>query len=43
MDKERFNAVFNAYKAMYYGAKNDKERKGSVNSFRAGKIKISKR
>lgn len=43
MDKERFNAICNAYKAMYFSAKNDKERKDRINLFRAGYIKISKR
>lgn len=42
MDKERFKAVCNAYKTMYFSAKNDKERKDRINSFRAGQIKISK-
>lgn len=42
MDKERFKAVCNAYKTMYFSTKNDKERKDRINSFRAGQIKISK-
>ncbi len=38
MDKDRFNAVADAYRAMYLSAKNNKERKDKINAFRAGHI-----
>lgn len=38
MDKDKFNAVVEAYKAMYFSAKNNKERKDKINAFRAGYI-----
>lgn len=40
MEKERFNALAESYKAMYLSAKDDKERKDKINAFRAGYIKI---
>lgn len=33
-----FNAICDAYRAMYFSAKNDKELKDRINSFRAGNI-----
>lgn len=38
MDKDRFNAVADAYRAMYLSAKNNKELKDKINAFRAGYI-----
>lgn len=42
MDKESFNAACDEYKAMYFSAKNDKERKDKINAFRAGYIPLPK-
>lgn len=36
--EDSFNALANAYRAMYLSAKNDKERKDKINAFRAGNI-----
>lgn len=38
MDKDRFNAACDAYRAMYFSAKNDEERRDKINAFRSGII-----
>lgn len=40
MDEEKFNAVANAYRAMYLSSKGNKELKENINKFRAGYINI---
>nr|DAL83000.1 MAG TPA: hypothetical protein [Caudoviricetes sp.] len=40
MDEDKFNALANAYRAMYLSSKDNKELKENINKFRAGYIDI---
>ena len=37
--ERRFSTTCDAYKQMYFSAKDDKERKDKINAFRAGNLK----